>query len=670
MSGLAAIFQRDGRPVDPAAAWAMLGAIPYRGPDGASVAGRGEVVLGHASLATTPEDQAARQPLVSPRTGNTVIADVRLDNRDELIAQLPGPVAASVSDAELILHAYDSWGLEALPRLLGDFAFIIWDQRSRRLVCARDTSGQRSLVYHLDAQQFTAGSEIHQLLQLESVPLQPDDERIREFLVPINVFRNEKDVSATFYAGISSVPAGHALVVERKTHRLWRYWELGPVPEVRYRRAEAYAEHYRDLLFRVVRPRLRGAGPIGALLSGGLDSASVVSVAHDLMRSGQAPRREFATFSHVFNGLDCDERPFIRDLQREYGFTAHFLPAEEAATWLQLEPRGFQESPNAILHLHQAAYAAATRAGIRVLLTGTLGDNCVGGSPLVFDALLRRGRLPEVVRRLRSYQRTSSESLATTIALHCAAPLLPLAVQRRLMTAYLRRSYRRARAHLLPSWIPEPLHQELSQRHLDAVLAEERARRFANPTRHFEFGLLYPPEKAWQPVGWPLELWQPFADRRLHAFMLAVPPEEKFAPPAHSDEYYAASKSLVRRAMRGIVPDSILDRTSKTVFASVFEADLRRRWSTYVAAFGPGAQPQVAARGYVDQQRFWKRLQSLRDGERFSDFGYVMRVVGLETWLRGVGAPRPRAATVRIPPDSQSTREHGCSAATLAPEGR
>jgi asparagine synthase (glutamine-hydrolysing) len=670
MSGLAAIFQRDGRPVDPAAAWAMLGAIPYRGPDGVSVARLGEVVLGHASLATTPEDQATRQPLASPRTGNAIIADVRLDNRADLLAELPQPPSSTASDAELILHAYDSWGLEALPRLLGDFAFVIWDQRHHRLVCGRDTSGQRSLVYHLDGRQFTAASEIHQLLQLESVPLEADDERIREFLVPINVHRNEKDVAATFYAGISSVPAGHVLVVDRETHRLWRYWELGPVPEIRYRRDREYAEHYRDLLFRVVRPRLRSAGPIGALLSGGLDSSSVVCVAHELMRSGQAPRREFATFSQVFNGLDCDERPFIRDVQAKYGFAAHFLPAEDAATWLQLEPRGFQESPNAILHVQQAAYAAATRAGVRVLLTGTLGDSSVGGSPLVFDTLLRGGRLRELARRLRSYHRTSDESLPTTIALHCATPLLPLAVQRRLMTAYLRRSYQRARAYLLPSWIPEPLRQELSQRHLDAVLAEERARRFANPTRHFEFGLLYPPEKAWQPVGWPLELWQPFADRRLHAFLLAIPPEEKFAPPADSDEYYAASKTLVRRAMRGIVPDSILDRTSKTVFASVFEADLRRRWPTYVAAFGPGARPQVAARGYVDQQRFWKRLQMLRDGERFSDFGYVMRVVGLETWLRGVGAPRPRASTVSMPPDSQSTCEHGCSAATFAPEGR
>src|SRR6476620_11484976 len=150
MSGLAALYRRDGRPVDRAAVRAMLEAIPYRGPDGMWVRLFGEVGLGYGKLGITPEEQDEQQPLVSPRTGCAIIADVRLDNRDDLLARLPDRVTTTVSDAELILRAYETWGADAALRLLGDFAFVVWDPRQQRLVCARDVRGQRGLFYRID----------------------------------------------------------------------------------------------------------------------------------------------------------------------------------------------------------------------------------------------------------------------------------------------------------------------------------------------------------------------------------------------------------------------------------------------------------------------------------------------------------------------------------------
>src|SRR5207248_2685690 len=121
---------------------------------------------------------------VSPRTGCALIADARLDNRDVLLARLPDRPSPRASDAELILCAYEAWGLDAPARLLGDFAFVIWDPRRKRLLCARDSSGQRTLYYRIDRRTFAAASELHQLLQDPSVPVAPDEERIRDFLVP------------------------------------------------------------------------------------------------------------------------------------------------------------------------------------------------------------------------------------------------------------------------------------------------------------------------------------------------------------------------------------------------------------------------------------------------------------------------------------------------------
>ena len=108
MSGLVALLHRDGRPVEPGVVWEMLRAVPYRGPDGMWLRVWDDVALGFAKLAITPEEIDEEQPLVSPRTGCAVTADVRLDNRPDLLAQLPDRLPPITSDAELILRAYET----------------------------------------------------------------------------------------------------------------------------------------------------------------------------------------------------------------------------------------------------------------------------------------------------------------------------------------------------------------------------------------------------------------------------------------------------------------------------------------------------------------------------------------------------------------------------------
>ncbi len=628
----------------------MLEAVPYRGPDGMWVRvweGLG-LGLGHAKLTMTAEEIREQQPLVSPRTSCAIVADVRLDNRDDLLARLPEGPPLEASDAELILRAYEEWGDDVAGLLLGDFAFVIWDPRHRRLVCARDSSGQRTLFYRVDHRTFAAASEIQQLLQDPTVALEPNDERIRDFLVPWNMIRNEKDRPDTFYRGIHSVAAGHLLSVDGDRVSVRPFWELQPPRPLRYRRDEEYAEHYRALFFEVVRARLRSVHPVGVMLSGGLDSTSVACVAQELYQQGLAADHGFASFSSVFEGLECDERPYIADVQAKYGFPAHLVPTGEMAGRLRLEPVGFQESPNAgVPESRDALFSAVQRAGVRAVLTGEVADACVYGSRMVFDSLLRQGRLRAFWHHFQAARRTSQTSVRTIVGLSCLAPLLPLPLQRAAVTTYLRRLHRRHGAAVLPGWMPEPLRADLSERNLQLVLRAEAQRRFSNPSQEEEYRLLWPPEVARHPTPWAVEVWRPFADRRLHEFLLAIPPEQKFEPHPDTDEFYAGSKWLVRRAMRGILPESIRTRTGKTVFSSAIERELETQWPVHERAFGPGALPEVAARGYVDQERFWTRLKELRDGRSTgADLMYLMQVLGLETWLRALVLPRPQRVTV------------------------
>jgi len=658
VSGLAVRYQRDGRPADRPAVDAMLAAIPYRGPDGRWSWCHGAVALGYGQSAVTPEEQLEQQPHVCPRSGCALVADIRLDNRPEVLAQLPERLPAAASDAAVALAAYLAWGIAAFRRLLGDFAVVVWDPRREQLVCARDAGGQRGLFYWLEPRIFAAASEIHPLLLEPETPLAPNHDRIREFLTPINLYRNEKDHHQTFYQDIFAVPAGHALIVDARSSRLVCHTPPPAAVAIRYRRDEEYAEQYLALFQEVVRSRLRSVHPLGVLLSGGLDSSSIACVAQELYRAGRAVDRGFLGLSLVFPGMACDEQSLIGDIQAKYGFPTRLIPAPDTGGWLTVEPRGFQEAPNMGLPtLRDAVVGAAQAAGIRVLLTGDIADSYVGGSPLVFDALIRRGRLLEALRRLFAYRRMAREPLRTTVALHCLAPLLPRRLQIAIDLIAIQRRFAREQPWLVPAWMPAPLRQELVERHRAQQVAAERARRFANPGQEAEYQLLVPPEIARHPAPWSVEFWRPFADRRLQTFMLSIPPELKYAPHPATSDYYAGSKRLVRQALRGIVPESVRTRTTKTHFEAVFEASVERQWPAYEAVFGPGARPLVAGYGYIDHARFWERLMRLRSGEAGGDLLYLVQMISLETWLRALQLPRSRAVAVAAAPAVSAT---GC----------
>jgi asparagine synthase (glutamine-hydrolysing) len=655
MSGIAALFHLAGRPVEPEQVRRMLDAVSYLGPDGSEVYTQGVVGLGCAQMRVTLEE--GRQPLVSSRSGCVIVADVRLDNRRELLDALPSELPAGASDADILLLAYEHWGTEAPARLLGDFAFVLWDPRRRQMVCARDTSGERPLYYREAGGVFAASSEIHQLFQDPAVPITPDEDHIRSFLTPLNLLRNEKDWGSTFYSGIRSLPPAHLLVVDAGGLRLTKYWELTP-RELRYRRNEEYEEHFRAVFSEAVGARLRSAGPVGAMLSGGLDSSSVVCVAQELFQEGKARDQGFRSYSLDYAGLECGERPLIESIQAKYGFPAQFFrPQGEFFGWLRLAPEGFQPSPLARTSESDLLFQAAARAGVRVLLTGDVADACVRGSWWVFDSLLRQGRLRDFGRYLRRFRRTFPNSSISGVATQmCLLPLLPASVQGHAARRTIRRYFDRGPESRLPEWMPPALGAEVTRRYRDLALEEVGQKRFASPAREQEYRQLSPPEVPRRAVGWPVELRRPYADRRLQEFLLAVPPEQKFEPHPESDELYAASKQIVRRSLRGILPDVIRERTAPTHFASAFEDELSRHWPLYEEAFGPGKASRIAERGYVEPARFWERLSKMRGGERGEDLIFVMRMAALETWLRALELPRPGLTT----PD----RGHHASTAT------
>ncbi len=371
----------------------MVETLAHRGPDGAGVWVDGPIGLGHRMLHTTPESMLEDPPLVNETAGLVLTADARIDNREELIGVLgiKGRPHAEITDADLILGAYERWGERCPERLLGDFAFAIWDRREQRLLCARDNFGVKQLYFYRSDRIFAFASEIKALLCLAEVPRGLNEARLADYLVLMAEEKRE-----TLYRDIFRLPPGQALSVSRKETRTRTYWSLDPEREVRFRSDAEYAGAFRDIFTEAVRCRLRGVGPVGSTLSGGLDSSSVTCVARNLLASRDGPGR-LHTFSGVYDDVPAsDERPYIDAVLAHGGVEPHYVHPdrlspltnwEGASSWQEDEPLW-----NPQMALHWVVYQAAQERDVRILLDGFGGDSVVSHGTGYLAELARTGR--------------------------------------------------------------------------------------------------------------------------------------------------------------------------------------------------------------------------------------------------------------------------------------
>src|SRR5215204_4078556 len=321
MSGIAGVFYLDGRALDSRMLGRMLDSIAHRGPDGAGAWSERGVGLGHLAFHTTPESISEKLPFVEGGGDFVLIADARIDNRDELLAAvgLDRLSGRSVGDGELILAAYKMWGERCPERLLGDFAFAIFDKRKQTLFCARDHMGLKPFYYYLSGRVFVFASEIKALLCVPEVP-----RRLNEVMVADHLVGNSQDKISTFYRDILRLPPAHSITTGVEETKIREYWALDPSLELRLSSNGEYAEAFRDVFERAVGCRLRAAFPVGSDLSGGLDSSSVTCVARELLR------RERKEILHTFSSVpelvtESDESVYIDAVLSQGGFEPHKL---------------------------------------------------------------------------------------------------------------------------------------------------------------------------------------------------------------------------------------------------------------------------------------------------------------------------------------------------------
>ena len=392
MGAVAAIVHWDGAPLEGADLDRMVRSSLHRGPDGMRTRIGEQVGLAHLSFTTTVAETDG-QPLVDTARGLWFVFDGRLDNRDDLLMAL-ALRERGISDAALALEAFARWSDSTGARLLGDFAFVAWDARRRRVVCCRDHLGIRHLHYWSSAARFVCATDLAQVLAHPSVPRAPDSSTAADYLSC-----DIRNGPATLYRDVCRLPPGHVLIGERGRIRLERYWSAEPKSPVRYNLDEEYAAHCRELLTRSVEARMRSDRPVAAMLSGGLDSSSVVSIAHRVV-AGSGPRPR--PFSMVYpDHPEADERPFIDAVARHCGTAAvHVVPGVITGPELRRQAHEWSATPSMPAdEMAATLYSAIREDGHRVALTGAGGDFLFTGSVFQYADLLQQLRPIAAVRR-------------------------------------------------------------------------------------------------------------------------------------------------------------------------------------------------------------------------------------------------------------------------------
>lgn len=561
MSGIAAIYERDGAPAGEARIAAMLGRLRRRGPDRGACHVDGSAALAQAMLETTPEDAFDRQPLRARATTRWVVADARVDNRRELLALPPSShageraseIPAEIPDAELILRAYERWGEACPERLVGDFAFAIWDGERRHFFCARDHLGVRQLYYHHDAASFRCATEMHALFADERVTRRPHRPSMALFLAYSYAERDQ-----TLYEGVHALPPGHAMVVTARALRRRAFWQPDPQRTIPACSDEDYAARFHDVFSEAVRCRLRAGRPLAAHVSGGLDSSSVVCEAERLRRMGAVSGSPLMLVRAAFPGLDCDERPYSQAVAEHLGLpitTCYPLDQPDIGALQQVYPDVYFHPTGSML---DPLLGDLQRRGVRVVVTGTGGDLLMVPTGYEGAHYLRHGRLGAAVAAVglgsapRSglpWRRLASQSF------HAFAP-------RSLVRLNARRRPARARWPWLSREAADVVGAHLAQEdaetrglHPDPLLAE-----LCRGVTH-GVGCLLPmalDDRAGAANA--LEYRHPFCDVRVVDLLLALPSEQRFTR--------TRSKQVLRRAMGATLPLMVRERSDKAEFSS------------------------------------------------------------------------------------------------------
>ena len=609
---------------------ARIDIVAHRGPDGRGWAvfeGEKPVALGHRRLAIIDTSDAGLQPMQDPSGRFNLVFNGEIYNylelRDELLAR--GEVFKTQSDSEVLLRGFAIWGADVCFRLRGMFAFLIWDAREQTLFAARDRFGIKPLYYVANTHGFAFGSEIKQLLGLPGVSGRMNVSRVHDFLAS----GIADHTSETMFEGVRQLRGGeYAQWDARRPAELnvKRWYEI-KAGEIRLCEAEA-SQRFGALLDDSVRLHLRADVPIGSCLSGGLDSSSIVCLMAKRL-DGTAPIK---TISACYAEKSVDERPFMDDVVAHahtqpyyvYPRAEDVFSEAETITWHQDEPFG-----STSIFAQWCVFSEARHAGVKVMLDGQGADEQLAGYHSAFHyymaGLTRQGRAVDLMRTVLQRNRYHGTPVMEQIKRQIV-PLLPTSVANA-----LRKGRMQTFEH---NWLSSNVIENegnsegaltTASRLLGLPPVQDIASLCMTLTHASNLQMLLHWEDR-NSMAHAIEARVPFLDHPLVEFSLGLGEDHKIV---HGD-----TKRVLRRAMKGLLPEAVRQRRDKLGFATPEQLWFRGPLRSLVIE---GIENTLSLYpDLMNAQGVLRLADDMLNGRRPLDFT-LWRIVNLGIWGRRFG---------------------------------
>jgi len=538
--------------------------------------------------------------------------DGRLDNRGDLVRELAGTVTTSDTDVAVVAAAYTRWDLACFPKLIGDWALSIWDSTRQQLILAKDFLGTRSLFYSVDQTRAQWCTVLDPLVLFAGRKFTLNQEYIAGW------FGTFPDSRLTPYVGISAVPPSSYVLIRKSSIAVREFWRFSGKRIVRPNDGE-YEEEFRQLFTQSVARRLRSTHPVLAELSGGMDSSSIVCVSDQVLRTvkGLTPRLDTVSY-YSSDEPNWDELPYVLKVEELRGRRGTHLRVNTRDMFsFKATTDHFMATPGSLEPLSEGELEFSrvlNEGGYRVVLSGIGGDEVLGGvptpSPLLAD-LLVSGRWKTLSQALFVW------ALALRIPVaHLLARALALLFTARLSSGTLRP----------PQWLSQDFRKAYSK----ALRGYPRRIRMFGSRPTFQDSIQTLEALRRQLSGYPLATkpcyrkLYPYLDRDLLEFLFAIPSDQLLKP--------GQRRSLMRRALTGIVPNELLQRKRK---AFVIRGPLMAIPANPAHLMAMTGRMLGASIGIVLPSQFLTELEQARSGERVA-ITPIIRAFGLERWFRNV----------------------------------
>lgn len=617
MCGIAGIYNFNFEPVSMELLLKMTDIQKHRGPDDEGHYANGEIGLGHRRLSIIDLSFDGHQPMCNEDERVWIVFNGEIYNYIELTSDLKskGHIFKSKTDTEVIIHAYEEYGIECLQKFNGMFSFAIWDDRERKLFCARDRMGIKPFYYYLDDNKFSFASEIKAILVDDSIERKPNDQIIYEYLRHGKLDHTED----TFFDGIKHLMPAHYIIIENSDIKIHRYWDLDTSNYSKDADDQESAEKLLELFKNSVKIRLRSDVPLGTCLSGGLDSSSIVCILNDLLTD----KFKQKTFSSCFEDETYDERRFIKYVTEKTNTESNFVfPSGETLFEEILNLVWHQEEPfvSTSIYAQWNVMRLSKENDVKVLLDGQGADELLAGYHLYFGGfyldLLKSIQFLTLMKETMYFVNYYSYSELFRIASMALRYIIPESIM-----SLLRSSVN------TPKWLDRDFvrlhskkvsHKSYSKQKFDKQLDEELYQRLTSTS--LPALLRYEDKNS---MAFSIEARVPFLDYRLIEYISSLPSSQKIKN--------GATKIVLRNAMKGILPEEVRNRMDKMGFVTPENIWLRTTLKDEIT--GILGSESFKNRKYFNSRELQREYEEYCKAEKNTS-SIIWRWVNLELWFR------------------------------------